>query len=178
MQEQTYQVAVRQPLSNPQPWHRKFKAFELRSWIPLLAAVHIKDSRSAIYDYWNPNIVGRRADSRFYPMYESLTVVFLEDRRVRGHIFVNFGTVKTWLPQSKKFIRAAAQCVANSVIIIHKVRESKPTTSSERWAHKQAIVRAADPFDIRVLDYILVGDSDFRSVLDSDYPRPARRIEA
>jgi len=179
MQEQFYRVAVKQPLSKPQPWHRKFKAFELRSWIPLSAAVCLKDTHSAIYDYWNPNIVLRKFDCNFYPMYESLTVLFLQHkRRVRGHFFVNFGNVKAWSPCVRKFIRAAVFSAADAVIVVHKVREAKPVTSSEHWAFKESLKRAADPFAVIVLDYILMGDSDFHSVLDSDRPRPLRRSTA
>ncbi len=177
MQEQFYRVAVEQPLTKPQPWHRKFKAFEVRSWIPLPAAVYVDDSRAAVYDYWNPNIVSRKDDTHFYPCYESLTVLFLQEhRRVRGHFFVNFGNVKAWHHCCSQFIRAAVLSAADAVVIIHKVRESKPVTSPDHRVYKQSIKRAADSFAVSVLDYILMGDAAFHSVLDSDYSRSVRRL--
>jgi hypothetical protein len=168
MQEKVFRVAVDVPLKNPKHWQRICEVFELRRVIPSPASTLIDGPRPAIYNYWQPNIVKRMDDCGFYPEYESLTVIFLCEQRARGHIFLNFGNVRTWSPCCRKFIRAAVFSAADAVIIIHKVRGNKPTIAPEHWAFKHSITQAADPFAVSV-DYILMGNSAFQTLLDPDY---------
>jgi len=166
MEEKLYRVAVKQRLGpRPRHWTRRFKAFEIRKCPSPLFTV--EDTSSAVRNYWFPNIVSERSSSHFYQNYESLTVLILSDRLVTGHIFVNFGTIKTWARHCVEFVGAAIVYGAGSIILVHKLRGGvEAIPRAEHFELKKSFEQAADPFAVRILDYVIVGFSEFRSLVD------------
>jgi DNA repair protein RadC len=102
----------------------------------------------------------------FYnPEVECAVVLLLNTRRrVKGHCLLAVGTLDAVLVHPREVFRAAVLASASSVIMMHNHPSGDPSPSTSDIANTHQVRSAGKALRIELLDHIIVGNPEFRSL--------------
>lgn len=142
----------------------EFKVMLVRECEPMSA---IMDQPELVADYWRKNIP--KADW-FDPMKEALVVLVLNTRkRIIGHNLVALGSLDA-CPVTPLFVFRPVLAVAGASIILthnHPSGSSDPSEADIRVTRD--LMRAGQLLKIEVLDHVVIGANDFKSLRSLGY---------
>ena len=112
----------------------------------------------------NPHIVvdHARAESAFGDV-ERMTIYYLNARSRIIKTSSTDGTVDRVVVYVREIIKEALMCGAVSLILVHNHPSGESTASANDIKLTESIVKAADLFDIPVMDHIIVTKTDYFS---------------
>jgi DNA repair protein RadC len=117
--------------------------------------------------YWRLHI---EPHPYFNPECECFVVLFLNTRkRVKGHQLVTHGTMDTLLVHPREVFRAAIITSAASVILLHNHPSGDATPSEADIKVTRDLIRAGQLLKIEVLDHVVMGRPDFKSLRTLGY---------
>ena len=117
--------------------------------------------------YWRLHI---EPHPYFNPECECFVVLFLNTRkRVKGHQLVTHGTLDTLLVHPREVFRTAIITSAASVILLHNHPSGDATPSEADIKVTRDLIRAGQLLKIEVLDHVVMGRPDFKSLRTLGY---------
>ncbi len=152
----------RGPARQPQEW----KLVSLRE-CPVPEAMHLCDTPAKAVAYWHHHIV---TSPWFTPDRECMVVFMLNTRRrIRGHHLVSIGTLDTVLVTPLSVFRAAVVANSAAVILCHNHPSGDPAPSEADIKVTRDLARAGQLLKIEVLDHLVIGHPEFRSLRELSY---------
>jgi DNA repair protein RadC len=142
----------------------EFKVLMVRECEPMTALL---DKPEEVAQYWRQNIP--KADW-FDPMKEALVVLVLNTRRrIIGHNLVALGSLDT-CPVTPLFVFRPVLAVAGSgIILVHNHPSGDPTASEADIKVTRDLIRAGQLLKIEILDHVIIGQNDHRSLRSLGY---------
>ena len=134
---------------------------------PLPSAMHECTTPAKAASYWNMHV---RTNPYFNPEVECFVVLLLNVRRkIKGHVLVSTGLADQVLIHPRETFRAAVIASAHSVILMHNhpSGDSSPSESDIRVTRE--LFRAGQVLRIEVLDHVIVGSNEHRSLRELGY---------
>src|SRR5580704_2654421 len=120
------------------------------------------DTPDQVAQYWRQNIP--KADW-FDPMKEALVVLVLNARkRILGHNLVSLGSLDTCSFHCREVFRPAIVAAGNSIVLVHNHPSGDPSPSDADIKVTRDLIRAGQLLKIEVLDHIIIGQSEYRSL--------------
>lgn len=99
---------------------------------------------------------------------EHFMVLLLDGRhRVMSESQVSQGTLTASLVHPREVFRAAVQCAAAAIVLVHNHPSGDPTPSREDHEVTRRLVAAGDVVGIRVVDHVVVADGGYHSFQES-----------
>lgn len=145
---------------------KEFKVVALRE-CPIPEEMLLCDTPAKAADYWKLHIPSHPV---FNPEQECFVVLFLNTRRrVKGHQLVTMGSQDTLLVHPREVFRAAIVMAANSVILMHNHPSGEATPSEADVKVTRDLIRAGQLLKIEVLDHVIVGNGQHRSLRELGY---------
>ena len=137
----------------------EFKVMQVRECEPM---TELLDTPDQIAQYWRQNIT--RADW-FDPMKEALVVLVLNTRkRIIGHNLVALGSLDTCVVTPLHIFRPVIVAAGSSIVLCHNHPSGDPSPSDADIKVTRDLIRAGQLLKIEVLDHIIIGHSDYRSL--------------
>ena len=144
----------------------EFKIVSLRE-CPLPQLQASCDEPLQAVSYWRSHIETAPA---FNPECECLVVLILNSRlRIKGHQLVTIGTMNMVVAHSREIFRGAIVASAYGIVLMHNHPSGDATPSSDDIRITREILRAGQLLRIELLDHIIVGGEDHRSLRELDY---------
>jgi DNA repair protein RadC len=148
----------------PQPC--EYKVVALREY-PTPQDLALCDTPDKVAAYWRLHI---EANPFFNPECECLAALILNTRRrVKGHYFVSVGIQDTILVHPREVFRLALITAASAIVIIHNHPSGDPTPSEADVKVTRDLIRAGQLLKIEVLDHVIIGKPDHRSLRELGY---------
>ena len=139
----------------------EFKIVSLRE-CPLPQLQASCDEPSQAISYWRSHI---ETAPMFNPECECLVVLILNSRlRIKGHQLVTIGTMNMVVAHSREIFRGAIVASAYGIVLMHNHPSGDPSPSSEDLRVTRDIARAGQLLKIELLDHVIVGGSEHRSL--------------
>lgn len=130
-------------------------------------ATEVCDTPELAAKYWRENIP--QADW-YDPMKEALVVLVLNTRkRILGHNLVSLGGLDTCQAVPREVFKPAIVQSAASIILMHNHPSNDPTPSEADIKVTRDLIRAGQLLKIEVLDHIIVGGQEHRSLRSLGY---------
>ena len=156
---------VVKPFKFPATPH-EYKVVALRE-CPTPEALTLCDTPDKAAAYWRLHV--ERADY-FNPECECLGVLILNARRkVKGHYLVSIGTMDTLLVHAREVFRLAIATSASAILLAHNHPSGDPTPSESDIKVTRDLIRAGQLLKIEVVDHVVIGRPDFRSLRTLGY---------
>ena len=142
----------------------EFKVVSLRECEPM---TELLDSPEQVARYWQQNIT--KADW-YDPMKEALVVLVLNTRkRVIGHNLVALGSLDTCPATPLHIFRPVFAFAGSSLILAHNHPSGHADPSEADIKVTRDLIRAGQLLKIEVLDHIIMGAQDHRSLRSLGY---------
>ena len=117
--------------------------------------------------YWNTHV---RSNPYFNPEVECFVVLLLNVRRkIKGHVLVSTGLMDQVLIHPRETFRAAVIASAHSVILMHNHPSGDSNPSEADIRVTRDLIRAGQVLKIEVLDHVIVGRENHRSLRELGY---------
>jgi DNA repair protein RadC len=117
--------------------------------------------------YWRMHI---ETHPYFNPECECFAVLFLNTRRrVKGHQLVALGTMDTLLVHPREVFRAAVISGAACILLMHNHPSGESQPSEADIKVTRDLIRAGQLLKIEVMDHIVMGHSEFKSLRSLGY---------
>jgi DNA repair protein RadC len=143
---------------------REFKVLTIRECEPMSALL---DQPDQVAQYWRQNIP--KADW-FDLMKEALVVLVLNTRkRIIGHNLVSLGNLDTCTLTPREVFRPAIVAAGSCIVLVHNHPSGDPTPSEADIKVTRDLIRAGQLLKIEVLDHIIIGAQDFKSLRSLGY---------
>ncbi len=134
---------------------------------PLPSDMQDCTSSSHAATYWNTHV---RSNPYFNPEVECFVVLLLNVRRkIKGHVLVSIGLLDQVLVHPREIFRAAVIASAHSVILMHNHPSGDSNPSEADIRITRELVRAGQVLRIEVLDHVIVGRDNHRSLRELGY---------
>ena len=134
---------------------------------PLPSEMHDCTSPSQAANYWNTHV---RSNPYFNPEVECFVVLLLNVRRkIKGHVLVSTGLMDRVLIHPRETFRAAVIASAHSVILMHNHPSGDSNPSEADIRVTRDLIRAGQVLKIEVLDHVIVGRENHRSLRELGY---------
>lgn len=145
---------------------QEFKLVALRE-CPLPQEMPMCDRPEKAVDYWQTHVTQHPA---FNAECECFVVLILNTRRrVRGHIMVSTGTMDTLLVHPREVFRGAIVGGAAAIIVMHNHPSGEADPSEADIKVTRDLIRAGQLLKIEVLDHVIVGNGQHRSLRELGY---------
>src|SRR5215468_2000282 len=145
---------------------KEFKIVALRE-CPLPEQMHVCDTPEKAAEYWWQHIVQHPA---FNPEVECFFVLLLNTRRrVKGHALISTGTLDTLLVHHREVFRAAIISASAALVIMHNHPSGEATPSEVDIKVTRDLIRAGQLLKIELLDHIIIGAGEHRSLRELGY---------
>jgi DNA repair protein RadC len=140
---------------------KEFKVVALRE-CPLPQDLQICDTPEKVVEYWNAHIL---THPYFNPECECLVTLLLNTRRrVKGHCLISIGTTNMILVEPLSVFRPAVIAAANGIVVIHNHPSGESQPSEADIKVTRDLVRAGQLLKIEVLDHIIIGRGEHKSL--------------
>ena len=127
----------------------------------------IMDQPELVAQYWRDNIP--KADW-YDPMKEALVVLALNTRkRIIGHNLVSLGSLDTCVVTPLQVFRPVIAVAGAGVILVHNHPSGDATPSEADVKVTRDLMRAGQLLKIEVLDHIVIGAQEFKSLRSLGY---------
>ncbi len=144
----------------------EYKVVALRE-CPTPLALAVCDTPDKVAAYWRMHI---EQHPFFNPECECLAVLMLNTRRrVKGHYFVSVGIQDTILVHPREVFRLALMTAANAIVVCHNHPSGDATPSEADIKVTRDLIRAGQLLKMEVLDHVVVGKPDHRSLRELGY---------
>jgi len=144
----------------------EFKVVALRE-CPLPMELTLCDEPGKCVEYWRRHV---ESHPYYNPECECFVALMLNARRrVKGHYFVSVGTQDTILVHPREVFRLACITAANAVVLMHNHPSGDPTPSEADIKVTRDLIRAGQLLKIEVLDHVIVGKPDHKSLRELGY---------
>lgn len=90
-------------------------------------------------------------------------------RKIKGHVLVSIGLLDQVLVHPREIFRAAVIASAHSVILMHNHPSGDSNPSEADIRITRELVRAGQVLRIEVLDHVIVGRDNHRSLRELGY---------
>ena len=90
-------------------------------------------------------------------------------RRVKGHYLVSVGIQDTILVHPREVFRLALVTAASAIVLMHNHPSGDPTPSEADIKVTRDLIRAGQLLKIEVLDHVIVGKPDHKSLRELGY---------
>lgn len=148
----------------PQP--KEYKVVALRD-CPTPESMHLCDTPDKAADYWRLHVV---TNPYFNPECECFVVLILNTRRrVKGHQLLTIGTMDTLLVHPREVFRIAVGLSAAAIVLMHNHPSGDPTPSEADIKVNRDLIRAGQLMKIEVLDHVIMGNPNHRSLREAGY---------
>jgi DNA repair protein RadC len=138
-----------------------FKVVALRE-CPLPADLEEFTGPEKAFRYWETHV---KDYPLFNPECECFVVIILNTRRkVKGHSFVSVGTMDTILVHPREVFRTAIIASAAAIVLMHNHPSGESSPSEADIRVTRDLVRAGELLKIEVLDHVIVGRGEFKSL--------------
>ena len=142
----------------------EFKVMLIRECEPMS---QIMDQPELVAQYWRDNIP--KADW-FDPTKEALVVLVLNTRkRIIGHNLVSLGGLDYCQVIPLHVFRPVIAVAGSSIVLAHNHPSNDPTPSEADIKVTRDLIRAGQMLKIEVLDHIIVGGQEHRSLRSLGY---------
>ena len=142
----------------------EFKVMLVRECEPMS---QILDQPELVAQYWRDNIP--KADW-FDPTKEALVVLVLNTRkRIIGHNLVSLGGLDYCQVTPLHVFRPVIAVAGSSIVLAHNHPSNDPTPSEADIKVTRDLIRAGQMLKIEVLDHIIVGGQEHRSLRSLGY---------
>ena len=142
----------------------EFKVMLIRECEPMS---QIMDQPELVAQYWRDNIP--KADW-FDPTKEALVVLVLNTRkRIIGHNLVSLGGLDYCQVTPLHVFRPVIAVAGSSIVLAHNHPSNDPTPSEADIKVTRDLIRAGQMLKIEVLDHIIVGGQEHRSLRSLGY---------
>jgi DNA repair protein RadC len=112
--------------------------------------------------YWRASI---ETVPGFNPEVETFYVLLLNTRRrIKGHVLVSTGTMDTLLVHAREVFRIAIIGSASAIILMHNHPSGDSHPSEPDIKITRDLIRAGQILKIEVLDHVIVGNPEHRSL--------------
>ena len=140
---------------------KEYKLVCLRE-CPTPQSLQICEQPEHAADYWQLHI---KTMPYFNPDCECFVVLMLNTRRrVKGHHFVSFGSMDTLLVHPREVFRVAIVAGAAALVLMHNHPSGDATPSEADIKVTRDLIRAGQLIKIEVLDHVIVGQGQHRSL--------------
>ena len=142
----------------------EFKVMLIRECEPMS---QIMDQPELVAQYWRDNIP--KADW-FDPTKEALVVLVLNTRkRIIGHNLVSLGGLDYCQVTPLHVFRPVIAVAGSSIVLAHNHPSNDPSPSEADIKVTRDLIRAGQLLKIEVLDHIIVGGQEHRSLRSLGY---------
>lgn len=146
----------------PQEW----KVVSCRE-CPTLDQQQLCETPREATDYWLNHVVKH---PYFNPDCECfVTLLLTTRRRIHGHCLVAIGSLDSVTVHPREVFRAAIIGAAHGVILMHNHPSGDPTPSFSDLRVTRNLHQAGELLKIPVLDHIVIGNPEFRSLKQLGY---------
>jgi DNA repair protein RadC len=137
----------------------EFKVLQVRECEPM---TELLDTPDQVAQYWRQNIPNA---GWFDPMKEALVVLVLNTRkRIIGHNLVALGSLDTCVVTPLHIFRPVICAAGSCAVLVHNHPSGDPEPSQADIKVTRDLIRAGQLLKIEVLDHIIIGQSEFRSL--------------
>ena len=144
----------------------EYKVTPLRE-CPTPDALQQCDTPDKAAAYWRMHI---ESHPYFNPECECLAVLLLNTRRrIKGHQIVSIGTQDTILVHPREVFRLAICTAASALIVLHNHPSGQSTPSDADIKVTRDLVRAGQLLKIEVLDHVVIGRGEHKSLRELGY---------
>ncbi len=148
--------------SQPKEW----KLVALRE-CPMPESMMLCDKPEIAAVYWRTHIVQH---PHFNPECECFAVLWLNTRkRIRGHQLISIGTMDCLLVHPREVFRGAIAASAAGIVLAHNHPSGEPQPSEADIKVTRDLIRAGQLLKIEVVDHIVIGNPDHRSIRELGY---------
>lgn len=145
---------------------KEYKVVSLRE-CPLPGDMALCDTPGKAADYWRLNVA---SNPYFNPDCECFVILMLNTRRrVKGHQLLTIGTMDTLLVHPREVFRAAIIAASAAVVLMHNHPSGEPAPSEADIKVTRDLIRAGQLLKIEVLDHVIMGNPDHRSLRELGY---------
>jgi DNA repair protein RadC len=125
------------------------------------------DTPDKAVEYWRECVISNPA---FNSDVETLVVLILNTRRrCVGHVIVSTGTLDTILVHPREVFRPALVANASALILMHNHPSGESAPSEADVKVTRELIRAGQILRVEVLDHIVVGRDEFKSLRELGY---------
>jgi DNA repair protein RadC len=140
---------------------KEYKVVALRE-CPVPAEMQLCDTPEKAAAYWRSAVA---QNPYFNPECECFAVLLLNTRRrIKGHQLVSTGTLDTLLVHPREVFRLAIVAASAAIVIMHNHPSGEPEPSEADIKVTRDLVRAGQLLKIDVLDHVIVGNGNHRSL--------------
>ena len=148
----------------PQPC--EYKVVALRE-CPTPTELVLCDEPSKCAAYWRKHI---EPHPYFNSECECFVALILNTRRrVKGHYLISLGTQDTILVHPREVFRLALITAANAIVLMHNHPSGDATPSEADIKVTRDLIRAGQLLKVDVLDHVIVGKPDYKSLRELGY---------
>jgi DNA repair protein RadC len=145
---------------------REFKVVSLRE-CPMPAHMQLCDTPSLAVEYWRRHVLQ-------HPYYNAeqeclVTLMLNARRRIKGHALISIGVQDTILVHPRDVFRSAIIGAASAIVLMHNHPSGDATPSEADIKVTRDLFRAGQLLKIEVLDHVIVGRGEFKSLRDLGY---------
>ncbi len=145
---------------------KEYKVVALRE-CPLPQDLQLCDTPAKVVEYWNAHILSH---PYFNPDCETLVTLLLNTRRrVKGHCLISIGTTNTILVEALSVFRPAVIAAATAIILVHNHPSGEAQPSEADVKVTRDLVRAGQLLKIEVLDHMVIGRGEYKSLRELGY---------
>lgn len=145
---------------------REYKVIALKE-CPLPESLQLCDAPEKAFEYWNLHI---QNNPHFNPECECFAVLMLNTRRrVKGHQLITIGTIDTLLVHPREVFRGAIIASASAIVLMHNHPSGEAGPSEADIRVTRDLIRAGQLLKIEVLDHVIVGNGEWRSLRELGY---------
>ncbi len=163
-----------QPDPSPQGPPRERRFTQPREWklvslreCPVPYSLHACETPAQAAEYWRLHVASA---PNYNPDCECFVVLLLTvRRRVKGHHLVSIGTLDTILVHPREVFRLAVIGAASAVLLMHNHPSGDPAPSDADIRVTRDLIRAGQLLKIEVVDHVIVGHGEFRSLRELGY---------
>jgi DNA repair protein RadC len=147
---------------------KEFKVTALRECAPVNEQ-NLCDNPPSVYEYWMANVA---THPYFNPDCECFVVLLLNTRRKAvGPALISVGLLDTILVHPRETFRAAVTAGASAIVLMHNHPSGDPGPSEGDIKITENMVRAGQMMKIQVLDHVIVGAGEYKSLRALGYFR-------
>jgi DNA repair protein RadC len=134
---------------------------------PLPESLAVCDTPDKALEYWRLHV---QTNPHFNPECECFAVLLLNTRRkVKGHQLISIGTLDTLLVHPREVFRGAIIAAASSIVLMHNHPSGEADPSEADIKVTRDLIRAGQLLKIEILDHIIVGNGQRKSLRELGY---------
>jgi len=144
----------------------EYKVVALRE-CPTPQELALCDTPDKAAAYWRRHV---EQHPYFNPECECFVALILNTRRkVKGHYLISVGIQDTILVHPREVFRLALITAASAIVIMHNHPSGDPTPSEADIKVTRDLIRAGQLLKVEVLDHVIVGKPDHKSLRELGY---------